>query len=124
MVSRRACAEPIQALPVFSSPRSLCASAGGGTEAELGAGRPSWAFGAGEMRLGSGLGLGAPMPPLLALLLLLRAAAGEPCAPASPCSCRRGLLDCSRLRLPGRSLEPGLLSPMPHGTTVLLPETE
>ncbi|XP_015280668.1 PREDICTED: leucine-rich repeats and immunoglobulin-like domains protein 2 [Gekko japonicus] len=72
------------------------------------------------MRLASGLGRGAPVPPLLALLLLLlQGAAGEPCANASPCSCRRGLLDCSRLDLSGRSLEPGLLSPLLHGTTAL-----
>ncbi|XP_077191044.1 leucine-rich repeats and immunoglobulin-like domains protein 2 [Paroedura picta] len=71
------------------------------------------------MRLGSGLGGGALLPPLLLLLLLLQEAAGEPCANASPCSCRRGLLDCSRLALSGRSLEPGLLSPWPHGAAAL-----
>ncbi|XP_053101610.1 leucine-rich repeats and immunoglobulin-like domains protein 2 isoform X1 [Hemicordylus capensis] len=78
------------------------------------------------MRWGSGPGRGgapmqSPPPPLLTLLLLfLRGASGKPCAPtAVPCSCRRGLLDCSRFRGPGRSLEPGLLSPLPPGITAL-----
>ncbi|XP_066480338.1 leucine-rich repeats and immunoglobulin-like domains protein 2 [Tiliqua scincoides] len=71
------------------------------------------------MRRGSGPGRGAPMSLLLLLLLLLRRAAAEPCAAAVPCSCRRGLLDCSRLRPLGRTLEPGLLSPLPPGTAAL-----
>uniref|UniRef100_UPI003BB86124 leucine-rich repeats and immunoglobulin-like domains protein 2 isoform X1 n=1 Tax=Pogona vitticeps TaxID=103695 RepID=UPI003BB86124 len=62
---------------------------------------------------------GSPVPLLSLLLVLAQEATGEPCAAAVPCSCRRGLLDCSRLRLPGRGLEPGLLSPLPPGTTAL-----
>ncbi|XP_044303316.1 leucine-rich repeats and immunoglobulin-like domains protein 2 isoform X1 [Varanus komodoensis] len=75
------------------------------------------------MRWSSGLGRGAPplLPPplLLLLLLLLKGAAGEPCAAASPCSCRRGVLDCSRLRLSSQSLGSGLISPLPPSTTAL-----
>ncbi|KAJ7331786.1 hypothetical protein JRQ81_013966, partial [Phrynocephalus forsythii] len=73
------------------------------------------------------LGRGSPIPllcrlPLLVLLLLLLlqgAASGEPCVADVPCSCRRGVLDCSRLRTGGRGLEPGLLSPLPPGITAL-----
>nr|XP_054504935.1 leucine-rich repeats and immunoglobulin-like domains protein 2 isoform X5 [Agelaius phoeniceus] len=61
-------------------------------------------------------------PPLLPLLLLAaaalcaRAAAAEPCA--APCSCRRGLLDCSRQRLPSGP-GPRRIPPLPAGTTGL-----
>ncbi|CAI5777833.1 leucine-rich repeats and immunoglobulin-like domains protein 2 [Podarcis lilfordi] len=76
------------------------------------------------MRWSSGPGRGAPpmalFPPAALLLLLLlplpplfQGASGDSCT-ASPCSCRRGVLDCSRLRLSGRSLEQGLLSPLPR----------
>ncbi|XP_013923941.1 PREDICTED: leucine-rich repeats and immunoglobulin-like domains protein 2 [Thamnophis sirtalis] len=72
------------------------------------------------MRRGEEIGPGAfrPLLPLM-LVALLREAAGEPCAAAAPCSCRRGVLDCSRLRLSGRSLEPGLLPPLPRSITAL-----
>ncbi|XP_026530949.1 leucine-rich repeats and immunoglobulin-like domains protein 2 [Notechis scutatus] len=72
------------------------------------------------MRRGEEIGPGAfrPLLPLM-LVVLLREAAGEPCAAAAPCSCRRGVLDCSRLRLSGRSLEPGLLPPLPRSITAL-----
>ncbi|XP_070601744.1 leucine-rich repeats and immunoglobulin-like domains protein 2 isoform X2 [Erythrolamprus reginae] len=72
------------------------------------------------MRRGGEIGPGAlrSLLPLL-LVVLLREAAGEPCPPAAPCSCRRGVLDCSRLRLSGRSLEPGLLPPLPRSITAL-----
>lgn len=60
----------------------------------------------------------------LALLLLLhlltascgRAAAVEPCA--APCLCRRGLLDCSRQRLPPGA-GPRRIVPLPAGTTAM-----
>ncbi|XP_008108058.2 leucine-rich repeats and immunoglobulin-like domains protein 2 isoform X3 [Anolis carolinensis] len=60
-----------------------------------------------------------PRPIGLLFVLLLQRAAGEACAPAGPCSCRRGVLDCSRLRATGRSVEPGLLLPLPPDTTAL-----
>lgn len=55
---------------------------------------------------------------LLHLLTALwaRAAAVEPCA--APCSCRRGLLDCSRQRLPPGP-GPRRIPPLPAGTTAL-----
>ncbi|XP_042318211.1 leucine-rich repeats and immunoglobulin-like domains protein 2 isoform X2 [Sceloporus undulatus] len=61
---------------------------------------------------------------LLALCAFLLRAAAEPCGAAAaassvaPCSCRRGVLDCSRLRASGRSVEGGPLL-LPPGTTAL-----
>ncbi|XP_060628599.2 leucine-rich repeats and immunoglobulin-like domains protein 2 [Anolis sagrei] len=50
--------------------------------------------------------------------LLLPRAAGE--ASVAPCSYRRGVVDCSRLRATGRSVELGLLPPpLPPDTTAL-----
>ncbi|KAM6333482.1 leucine-rich repeats and immunoglobulin-like domains protein 2 isoform 4-T4 [Alca torda] len=51
-----------------------------------------------------------------AAALWARAAAAEPCA--APCSCRRGLLDCSRHRLPGGP-GPRRIPPLPPGITGL-----
>ncbi|KAH1171293.1 hypothetical protein KIL84_006911, partial [Mauremys mutica] len=82
--------------------------------------RPGAAWGraaAGRMR-----GAGSRRGALPLLLLLWVCAAGEPPgeACAAPCSCRRGLLDCSRHRLPGGP-GPGRrrIPPLPAGTTGL-----
>lgn len=59
------------------------------------------------------------LPPVLLLAaaaLCARAGAAEPCG--APCSCRRGLLDCSRQRLPSGP-GPRRIPPLPAGTTGL-----
>lgn len=53
---------------------------------------------------------------LLLLPLVLGACAAPPAPCAAPCACRRGLLDCSRHRLPAPARR---LPPLPAGTTAL-----